>query len=189
MQNVFDRAKYPAREPRSSVAGDRWVWQRIDIAEVYPTDTYSLAYRFTSQADTSSTQAVNAVEDGGVYYLEVEPATTELFATGAWAWEAVITRTSDSKTAVVDRGFFEVTASSTASHTLKVLQAIRATIEGTASEDQSRIEIAGRVLERRSISELLALEKEYAKRWQGEQAAALRASGRKTSQTLIGLRA
>lgn len=183
--NVFDRTQYSSAEPRSAVAGDRWVWRRPDIAANYPTTDYSLSYRFTSQNNTSLEETASAVEVDGDYIVEMESATTEAFAAGSWVWEAIITRTSDSKTAVVDRGYVEVSAPATASHTFKVLQAIRATIEGTATHDQSRIEIGGRILERRSIKELTELEAMYARRWKSEQAAIDRAAGRSVSRVLV----
>jgi hypothetical protein len=185
MKNVFDRSQYPAREPRSAVAKDRWVWRRSDIAALYPTDTYELSYRFTNQADTTDVQEAVATAVDGDYIIEVEASDTELFAAGTWTWEAVILRTADALEAVVDHGTLEVIAAGAASHTLKVLQAIRATIEGTASEDQSRIEIGGRVLERRSIRELTDLEALYSRRWKAERAAVDRAAGRPVSRTLI----
>jgi hypothetical protein len=185
MKNVFDRSQYPAREPRSAVARDRWVWRRSDIAALYPTDTYELSYRFTNQADTTDVQEAVATAVDGDYIIEVEASDTELFSAGTWTWEAVILRTADALEAVVDHGTLEVIAAGAASHTLKVLQAIRATIEGTASEDQARIEIGGRVLERRSIRELTDLEALYSRRWKAERAAVDRAAGRPVSRTLI----
>jgi len=178
MQNVFNAAEYPTVEPRAAVARDRWVWRRPDIAAVYPPATYELSYRFTNQANTADVQEAFATESDGVYVVEIESSDTELFAPGSWAWEAIILRAFDSLEAVVDRGFVDVTAAGTASHTLKVLMAIRATIEGTATSDQSRIEIGGRTLERRSIAELTDLEAMYSRRWKAERAAVERDAGR-----------
>jgi len=184
MQNVFDAAVYPTAEPRTAVAKDRWVWRRTDIAAVYPPASYELFYRFTNQADTTEVQEFFATEADGDYVIEMEAFDTELFNAGTYAWEAVILNASASE-AVVDRGFLEVTAAGTASHTLKVLQAIRATIEGTATEEQSRIEIAGRVLERRSIKDLTDLEARYSRKWRQERAAIDRAAGRPVARVLL----
>jgi len=118
MQNVFDRSQYPAREPRTAVAKDRWVWRRTDIAAVYPPASYELSYRFTSQLDTTDVQEAFAVEADGDYFIEMESFDTELFKSGTYAWEAVILNASGSE-AVVDRGFIEVSAAATASHTLR----------------------------------------------------------------------
>lgn len=178
MINQFDAAAYPTAEPRTAVARDRWVWRRPDIATVYPTATHELSYRFTLQSNTATTQEAFATEVDGDYVVSMESSDTEAFTAGVWSWEAVILRTADALEAVVDRGYIEVTASGTASHVLKVLLAIRATIEGTASEEQKRIEIAGRVLERRSIKELTDLESQYSRRWKAEQASVDRAAGR-----------
>jgi len=185
MQNKFDAAGYPTAEPRTAVAGDRWVWRRPDIAAVYDPALYSLEYRFTSQANTATTEIATATESGVDYVVEIEATDTAAFAAGAWAWEAVIVRTADGAEAVADSGLLDVTAAGTASHVYTVLQAIRATIEGTATEDQSRIEIAGRVLERRSIKELTDLEALYSRKWRAERAAADRAAGRAGSRVLV----
>jgi len=189
MQNVFDRGQYPSREPQTAVAGDRWVWRRSDIAATYPTAGFDLLYRFTNQSAPASTHDVDATKSDGDFFIEIESSTTVQFFAGAYAWEAVVTRLSDNAEAIVDRGFIEVTDAATAGHTLVVLLAIRATLEGTATSDQQRIEVGGRVLERRSVEDLLRLEKEYARRWRNEKEQALRSSGRKVSRTLIGLRA
>ena len=183
MQNVFDRATYPSREPSSVVAGGRWVWRKDDLSQTYPTTDYSLQYRFTSQSDTDIASLVSAVADAGVFVVEV--VDTEGFDAGVWLWEAIITRTSDSASSVVDHGYLEVTSTQQASHTLKVLKAIRATIEGTATRQESSYAIGGRSLALRSLSELTELEELYSRRWRAEKAAADRRAGRPASRVLV----
>lgn len=190
MLNLFDRAQYPSREPATATIGGRWVWQRPDIAAVYAPADFALSYEFYSQADSSTViDGVTAAEDADGYYVEMEQAKTDLFTAGDWAWSAIITRGSDSKTAEVDRGFLSVLADAGGSQTYQTLVAIRATIEGVATENQLRIEIAGRIIQQHSIEDLLRLEARYAARWRQEQQASKRRSGRRDSRTLIGLRA
>jgi len=185
MINVFDRANYPAREPDTASAGDRWVWRRDDLASAYPIADYELFYRFTSQSDSDDVQEAFAIEADETYYIEIESGDSEIFSAETYAWEAVIIRSSDATEAVVDRGYLDVSATSTSSHTLRVLNAIRATIEGTASEEHERVEIAGRALWRRSISELTELEAIYARRWASEKKAIDRAAGRAAGKRVL----
>lgn len=185
MQNVFDRTVYPSREPSSVVAGGRWVWRRIDLAQTYSPDDYSLAYRFTNQADTGIAHTESAAVDAGVFVMEVAATVTESFDAGVWLWEAIVTRLSDSETAVVDYGYLEVTSTADAGHTLKVLKAIRATIEGTATREEANYAIGGRSLVLRSLSELTELEAMYSRRWRQEQAAADRRAGRATGGRVL----
>lgn len=185
MQNVFYQSQYPSREPRTAAVRDRIVWRRDDLAAVYSVADYSLAYAFTSQSNPDELLEFAATEAGNAYIVEISADDSAAFAAGVWVWEAVITRTSDSQQAIVDRGYIEITDSADAGHILRVLNAIRATIEGTATEDQSRIEIGGRVLERRSISELTDLEALYSRRWKRAQAEIDRKAGRPVSRVLI----
>lgn len=189
MQNVFDRTMYPSREPSSVVAGGRWVWRKADLSQAYSADDYSLQYRFTSQADTGIAYTADAAIDAGVFVMEVPATLTQGFDAGVWLWEAIVTRTSDGATAVVDHGYLEVTSTAEASHTLKVLKAIRATIEGTATREEANYAIGGRSLVLRSLSELSELEAIYSRRWRQERAAADRKAGRPVSRVLVGMRA
>jgi len=185
MQNVFDRTVYPSREPSSVVAGGRWVWRKAELSQTYSPDDYSLQYRFTNQSDTDIAHTANAVTDAGVFVMEVPATLTQVFDSGVWLWEAIVTRTSDSATAVVDHGYVDVTSTLEASHTLKVLKAIRATIEGTATREESSYSIGGRSLSVRPIAELMELEAKYSRRWKQERDAADRKAGRPVSRVLV----
>jgi len=184
MNNVFDTDTYPTTEPDDLVAGDRWVWRKNDVSTVYTTDSYDLEYRLTNQS-TGITQTLFADVVDDVFVIQISGAETADYAAGNWHWVSVIVRKTDSEEAVVNQGFFDITASATASHTLKVLNAIRATIEGTASEDQQRIEINGRVLERRSIEDLMRLESVYSKRWREEKNKIARGQGRPVNSRVL----
>jgi hypothetical protein len=187
MFNAFDITKYPTSEPDTLVSGDRWVWRRDDISAIYNTDDYSLEYRLFDQASGSEEQIIEADVVDGVFVVQFSGTDSSEFAAGTWHWSAIIIRLSDLEEAVVNRGYFEVTSSATTSHVLKVLNAIRATIEGTASEEQHRIEINGRTLERRSIADLTELERMYSRRWAEERSKIARSQGRsgKSSRVLI----
>lgn len=185
MRNVFDTTQYPSREPSTAMAGGRWVWRKDELSQIYSPDDYSLQYRFTNQADTGIAFTEDATTDSGVFVMAVPATLTEQFDTGVWLWEAIVTQASDGATAVVDHGYLEVTSTADASHTLKVLKAIRATIEGTATREEANYSIGGRSLVLRSLSELTELEALYSRRWRQEQAAANRQSGRPVSRVLV----
>jgi len=171
--------------PRTAAVRDRLVWRRDDLAAVYSPTLYSLAYSFVNQANPADILEFNATESDGAYIIEITSDDSAAFAAGDWTWEAIITRTSDGESAIVDRGYIELTDSEAPGHILRVLNAIRATIEGTATEDQSRIEIGGRVLERRSIKELTDLEIHYSRRWSRAKASIDRKAGRPVSRVLV----
>jgi hypothetical protein len=191
MQNQFDTANYPTTEPSELVSGSRWAWKKPDITGAYPTDAYTLKYRLVLQGSEPGLISITADKTGAEHVVELEASTTGSYAAGDYIWRSFIARDSDSAEVFISEGLLTVLPSlgmgaDVRSHTLKVLQAIRATIEGTATNDQLKIEIAGRVIERRSISELMQLEREYSKRWAMERADINRKAGRPAkSRTLV----
>ena len=167
MANAFDSANYPETEPSELVIGDRWMWKRTDLATDYPIASYGLSYTARLEGAGSTTFSITASESGTDYTVEVASSTTATYTAGTYQWQAYITRTSDSQRIVVDSGTFKVIANRSAStadprsHVKKVLDAIQATIEGRATQDQMAYSIAGRSLSRTSIADLLLLRDTY----------------------------
>lgn len=169
MANLFDRANYPTQEPDILVIGDRWVWRRNDLPLDYPTDTYALTYEFHEDSGGGGSHkfTITATEISDSYIVEVPSATTATYATGDFHWYAFITRSSDSERVAVDDGFTKIelnfadTNADHRSHAKKVLDAIQATIEGRASQDQMSYSIAGRSLSRMSVTDLLMFRDRY----------------------------
>lgn len=195
MQNQFDTDNYPTTEPGELVSGTRWAWKKPDITSVYPTALYSLRYRLSLQESAGTAFEFDALKTDGSHVVEIESFSTEEYTAGHYVWRSFIVRDSDASEVFISEGVIDVRPSlesgaDARSHTLRVLQAIRSTIEGTASEDQLRIEIAGRVIERRSVSELMDLEREYNKRWMREKREYDRKAGKTAPRrVLIGMRA
>ena len=185
MDNVFDTANYQDSEPDVLVCGDRWAWTRSDITEAYPTATYTLKYRF-SPLDLGTAWEVVAGKVDSAHVVEVSQATTTAYASSECEWKAIIVRDSDSEEVTVDTGHITIKPEvgapdgTTTSWVYQVLSAIRATILGTASNEQSSYSIGGRALSRRTPGELLELEREFSKRWEAEKAAINRKAGRST---------
>lgn len=180
MDNKFDSSNYPTVEPTSATAGERWAWKRPDITDAYPTATYTLSYTLIDQVETPNPITITAAKTASEHVVEVGIATTADYPAADYEWLALITRDSDDEQVVVDRGFITVRAATgdTRSHTYIVLMKIRAVIEGTASKDDQSYSIANRSLSRRSLQELVTLERQYTTRWEQEQAQADREAGR-----------
>lgn len=169
MANLFDRANYPTQEPDLLVVGDRWVWRRPDLVAYYPTADYALTYEFHEDSGGGGSHkfSITATETSTDYIIEIASATTANYQTGDYHWYAFITRTSDSERIAVDDGYAKIelnfadTNADHRSHAKKVLDAIEATIEGRASQDQMSYSIAGRSLSRMSIDDLLKFRDRY----------------------------
>ena len=191
MENVFDSSNYPDAVPSSLTAGSRWAWTRSDITSVYPTASYTLKFRFSLLADPFTDYSVTASKVSSAHVVEVATSVTSGYAAGDYDWFAIIVRDSDSEEVTVDRGSVTIqpdmgaAPGDTRSWVLRVLTAIRATIEGTASKEQSGYSIGGRSLSLRTPGELLELEREFHKRLKQEQAEINRAAGRTAASRVL----
>ncbi len=167
MPNLFDSANYPSREPDELTIGDRWAWKRGDLAADYAVASYSLKYSLRLLGTTATEIEITAAETGGEYVVEVPSATTAAYTAGTYAWQAYITRTSDSERVLVGTGTMKVVANrdiattDPRTHARKVLDAIEAVLESRATKDQEEYAIAGRSLRRTPIEDLLVLRDRY----------------------------
>jgi hypothetical protein len=169
MANLFDRSNYPTQEPDELVIGDRWAWRRPDLAATYDPADYALTYEYHEDSGGGGSHkfALTATETTDDYIIEIPSATTAAYANGDFHWYAFITRTSDSERIAVDDGYAKIeidftdTNADHRSHAKKVLDAIEATIEGRASQDQMSYSIAGRSLARMSIDDLMTFRNRY----------------------------
>jgi len=169
MSNLFDRANYPSQEPHELVSGDRWTWQRPDLANTYDPSEYSLTYEFHCDSGGGGSHAftLTATETSDNYYIEIPSATTANYNAHFYKWYAFITRTSDSERIAVDNGSTKIidnfadTNADQRSHAKKVLDKIEAVIEGRATRKEASYSIAGRSLSLTPITELLQLRATY----------------------------
>lgn len=169
MSNLFDRANYPSQEPHELVSGDRWTWQRPDLANTYDPSEYSLTYEFHCDSGGGGPHGftLTATETSDNYYIEIPSATTANYNAHLYKWYAFITRTSDSERIAVDNGSSKIvddfadTNADQRSHAKKVLDKIEAVIEGRATRKEASYSIAGRSLSLTPITELLQLRATY----------------------------
>jgi len=174
---AFDSSDYPISEPQQLVAGDRAAWKRADLGSDYPPASHTLTYAARLEGDGTDSIAITASADGSDYVVEVASATTADWTAGDYAWQAYITRDSDSERVTVDYGAWEVVAdranatTDPRTHAKIVLDAIEAVLETRATRDQASYSIAGRSLSRMPVGELLSLRNYYAQVVAGEDAA------------------
>lgn len=189
MTNLFDSAEYPEVEPETLVIGDRWTWKRTDLTD-YATDTYALTYAAVLHGPGRQSIAITASESGNDYIVEVAAATTVTYKPGSYDWAAYITRSSDSERIRIGQGTWLVRPDAATSlndprtFNRRVLDAIRATIEGRASQAHSSYSIEGRSVSRMSPEELERWHGIYMQRVAAEQQTIRAREGRRTMNTL-----
>jgi len=143
----------PTWEPRLLTAGDRWLWERQDLAD-YPAGTWTLSYSL-AKADRQIT--LTATASGGAHRIDVSAATTAAYPAGRYSWAAYVAYGSDRRQ--VASGEIEIrpnlaTATSGIdgrSFARQMLDAVEAQILGRATQSQSDMvayQIAGRNLQR-----------------------------------------
>jgi hypothetical protein len=190
MNNQFDVTNYPDDVPAELVAGYRWAWTRSEITAVYPTDLYTLIYRFQKLDDPSTTWEVSAGKVANAHVVEITGTDSVEYLPGDYEFIALIKRDSDSAEVHVESGYAEILPSfeydgDSANWTYQVLTAVRAALKGTASSDQLEIEVAGRRIVRRTATELLALEQEFSRRWQKVKDDRAKANGKSVRSTVL----
>jgi hypothetical protein len=179
----------PTNEPLELRAGDTWEWRREDLAD-YPAPTWLLSYYFKRHDANFN---FNAAADGIAHAVSVPAATSAGFAPGLYSWFAFVV--SGAERFEVDRGDVNVLPNlgvagnlDNRSHARKVLDAIRALIEGRASLDQKSYTIGNRSLERIPIPELLQLRSVYEAEVMAEERAAALDSGQALPSRKIQVR-
>ena len=179
---VQDVVLYPPR----IIAGDV---VELDISlPDYPASLWALTYTLSNSAAAIDW---TAGESGDDYELLIPSSTTKDYLVGEYRINAYATETSSSNRTTIGEGVVSIEpdlavkgAYDTRSNVKKVLDAIDATILGTASSDQQAYTIQGRSLSRRSMEELLKLRAYYTALYEAELNAADIESG-KTGRNLI----
>ncbi len=140
--------------PDQVIAGDTWRWTR-SLAD-YPATTWTLTYYFENADDTFSAVASPSGSDHAV---TIAAATTAGKKAGRYRWFA--RASSGGILETVEQGWVEVLPDPAAegkrdhrSWARRTLDALEATLEGRASQDQLAMTINGRSISRMPISEL-----------------------------------
>lgn len=143
-------------------------------------ETVNYTQSFADYDPTTDTLVFDCVTDGykfsitatdngdGSYLINAPFATTDSFKPGVYSYQAHITTAASVRT-FVEFGTFEVSPKfadmpsgyDDRSHVKKVLDALEATLENKASQDQLSYSIAGRSLSRMSPSELIEWREKY----------------------------
>lgn len=188
--NLFDPANYPNAEPEKVVVGDRIVWKRTDLSDVYSPSLYNLQYVARITGGGSTEINVTATESNGQFIVEVSSVTSANFVAGIYHWQAEIIRQSDSERIVVDRGYFEAIADLDANgadprtHAEIMLDKIESLLEGKADSDVANYSVAGRSLTKLSFAELVEARDYYKAELQKQKVAERIRRGRPTGATV-----
>jgi len=180
MNNLFETSNYPEKEPEILLAGKFWAWVRPDVTAVYPTANYTLRYVFIDPSNASNTKTVTASKTDAKHVIEVGSSVSETFAGSEYLVSVEVVRDSDSEPVVIEELSIEVRSGSSGeySHVYKVLIAVRALIEGKATQDNKATTINGKSLERFAPEEWKNLEKEYSAKWEREKTKLAVANGK-----------
>lgn len=152
--------------PNSLNAGDQWEWT-VTNGDYPASDGWVMTYTLIN-SDGRISITSTASDDSHVVDFDASDVSA-----GSYEYQQYFTLSGERKTA--DRGFVEVKPDFASaanydgrSHVKKVLDAIRANLEGVASKSQQSYSIEGRSLSRYSLEELSNLEQRYERRWQSE---------------------
>jgi len=147
----------PLYEPDSVVAGDTIEWYR-HIPDYPASDGWVLSYALVNE---SSQISITAGQDGARHLVSESAASTAGWRAGDYRWQSYVTK--DGARHFVGSGTMKVAPNYAIQeqgydgrgHAQKVLDALRATIEGKASNDQLAMSIRGRSISRLSPGELV----------------------------------
>ena len=167
-------------EPRSFTAGDTVIWKR-NLSDYPASAAWVLSYTFNGPDKYTAT----ATASGDDFLITLTAAVTAVYLPGYYAWQGYVTKGTERYT--IGTGSFAVVKNLTAlpsgvayearSHARKTYEAIQAVMENRATVDQQEYQIAGRMLKRFPIGDLIALFDKYSALVKSEDRAAAIANG------------
>lgn len=175
---------YP--EPQSFYRSDTVTWTRV--LQEYPSPDWTLTYLFSRATDT---QVIVAAADGsGGHVVTLSQAETAAFAAGQYRWQAYVEQGAERRT--VAASSIQVinsldTAQDTRTHNETVLEALQAVMENKASQDQLKISIAGKTLDRFTLDDIIKATAYYEGKVRADQQAAANQQGGQKDGQMIGL--
>ena len=151
--------------PAVLVAGDTLAFTRT-LADYAAGDGWTLSYVLTPESG-GSLITFDSTPDGDLFAISVAKATTAGYAAGDYLFSAYVDDGTSRYT--VDSGRITIKPNPTSlsntdlrTHNRKMLDAIRAHLEGNATPSQKKIKIDDKELEKFSPLELQQLERRYA---------------------------
>jgi hypothetical protein len=174
----------PIAIPERFHSGDTVTWTK-KLSDYLPTDGWVLIYEI---AGANTAKTITGTDNGDGTHLMMLSAALNDISAGAYAWQAYATKGTERYT--IGSGTVNVLANlayggatDVRSHAKITLDAIEATIENRATIDQRRMQIAGRLIERMPIEELIRLrstyKNEYARELRAQRIANGLGSGRR----------
>ena len=172
------------KEPYEIIAGDTLQWKK-SLSDYLAGDGWALKYSLRGPAEID----IATTADGDDHKVDETAATTAAWNTGDYWWAAYVEKGVERFQ--IGTGTFKIKpnlevqtgAYEGRSHAKKVLDAIEAVIEGTATKEQQSYTIGTRSLVQKSVQELLQLRNqykdEYARELSAERVDRGEASGRK----------
>ena len=170
-------APTPTYEPARFTAGDTIRWLKC-LPDYLPAEGWQLVYTLLNATGKIT---FNAIASGADHLVSVAALTTAGWAAGDYAWRAQVVRAGEaytvaSGTCTVQPAFSAATLDAR-SHARKTLANIEAYLENPGSISSHKYEIAGRMLQRFPLPELLTLRDRYRAEVAREDAAASVARG------------
>lgn len=190
MANLFDSDNAPTTEPAEIIAGDLLQWKRTDLGTDYDNSLYTLKYSARLQGTGTTEVEITASASGEDYLVSVASATTAAYTVGTYAWQAYITRDSDSERIKIDEGVWTVVANRDAdttdprSHAKIMLDKIESILENRADADVDNYSIGSRSITKMSVEELTKWRSYYRAEYQAELDAIARDRGQPTGNVI-----
>ncbi|PYG32410.1 hypothetical protein [Pelagimonas varians] len=160
--------------PTTLVAGDGWAWLDATAFASHPPADWSLRYVLRPLAGGASVE-IDAIAGADAYELRLSSAQSAVVPPGQFTWVALAFHGASGDRATLATGRVEVLpdpAASTGdqrSSAERILDAIKATLEGRVSKDAESYSIEGRSISRTPIADLLKLREVYTREVQAEQ--------------------
>jgi len=176
-------------EPSELVAGDTWTWKRSDLASDFPTASWNLVYALKAEGSTAAPESLPATKSGNVYTVTKSAIDSAGYVAGIYDWTAFAIRISDSARQRVAFGQFLVLPNPITStvdprsHSVKMLAAIEALLEGRSLENHNSYSIKDRSLTKMTPDELMKWRDYYKTEVLNEKAAERARLGKATGRT------
>lgn len=160
--------------PATLVAGDGWAWLDVAAFASHPPSEWSLRYVLRPLAGGASVE-IDASAGADAYELRFSSAQSAAVPPGQFTWIALAFHAASGDRATVATGRVEILpdpAASTGdqrSSAERILDAIKATLEGRVTKDAESYSIEGRSISRTPIADLLRLREVYTREVQAEQ--------------------
>ncbi len=160
--------------PATLVAGDGWAWVDLVAFARNPPPDWSLRYVLRPLAGGVSVE-IDAIAGADAYELRLSSAQSAAVPPGQFTWVALAFHNESGDRITIANGRVEVLpdpAASTGdqrSSGERILDAIKATLEGRVTKDAESYSIEGRSISRTPIADLLRLREVYTREVQAEQ--------------------